>query len=320
MFMRSVCVPRGRWPDVILVFGSINIDLVIAAPRLPAPGETVIGESYRLTPGGKGANQALAAKRAGARVVLVGAVGTDAFAEAALALLRADGVELALLESAERPTGCAAITVAGSGENMITVAAGANRLARAAMVPDELLGPETTLLLQMEVPPQEVALLAERAKRRGCCVILNLAPATPPTEALLRQLDVLVVNEAEAKSLDRAPAALAGAFGLVVVETRGARGAVAFLPQGGEIACRHSPSSPSIRRAPAIASSVYSPPGSARVSLSPQRCTAPASPPPSPAAFPAPSRACQRAARSMRWRHRCGEQFQTIPSPLEGEG
>ncbi|HUC68619.1 MAG TPA: ribokinase [Stellaceae bacterium] len=244
MSMRSACAPRGPWPDVILVFGSINIDLAIAAPHLPAPGETVIGESYRLAPGGKGANQALAAKRAGARVVLVGAVGTDAFAEAALALLRADGVELALLESAEHATGCAAITVAASGENMITVAAGANRLARAAMVPDGLLGPETTLLLQMEVPPEEVALLAQRAKRRGCRVILNLAPATAPTEALLRQLDLLVVNEAEAQSLDRAPAALAAAFGLVVVETQGARGAVAFLPQGDAIAVPALPIEP----------------------------------------------------------------------------
>ena len=242
--MRSACARRGRWRDVILVFGSINIDLVIAAPRLPAPGETVMGESYRLAPGGKGANQALAAKRAGARVVLVGAVGTDAFAEAALALLRGDGVELALLESAERPTGCAAITVAASSENMITVAAGANRLVHAAMVPDGLLGPETTLLLQMEVPAQEVVLLAQRAKRRGCRVILNLAPAVAPTEALLQQLDLLVVNEAEAQSLDCAPAALAAAFGLIAVETRGARGAVAFLPQGGEIAVPALPVEP----------------------------------------------------------------------------
>ncbi|HZB93235.1 MAG TPA: ribokinase [Stellaceae bacterium] len=242
--MRSACARRGRWPDVIVVFGSINIDLIIAAPRLPEPGETVIGERYRLAPGGKGANQALAAKRAGARVTLVGAVGRDAFAEAALALLRADGVELALHESAERPTGCAAITVAENGENLITVAAGANRLARAEMVSDGLLSPDTTLLLQMEVPPQEVALLAERAKQRGCRVVLNLAPAEPPAEALLRQLDLLVVNEAEARSLERAPAALAAAFGLVLVVTRGARGAVAFLPQGGEIAVPALPIEP----------------------------------------------------------------------------
>ncbi len=97
---------------MIVVFGAINIDLVIAAPNLPAPGETVIGETYRLAPGGKGANQALAAARDGARVLLAGAIGKDGFAEPALALLRAAGVELALAASAERPTGCAAITVA----------------------------------------------------------------------------------------------------------------------------------------------------------------------------------------------------------------
>ena len=97
---------------MIVVFGSINIDLIIAAATLPAPGETVIGDSYRLAPGGKGANQALAAARDGARVMLVGAVGKDDFATSALALLRGEGVELSLLESTDRPTGCAAITVA----------------------------------------------------------------------------------------------------------------------------------------------------------------------------------------------------------------
>lgn len=220
---------------MILVFGSINIDLLIAAPRLPAAGETVIGESYRLAPGGKGANQALAAARAGAKATLVGAVGSDPFAEAALALLRQDGVELVLETSAERPTGCAAITVAESGENLITVAAGANLLARAAMVAEERLGPETTVLLQMEVPQAEVALLAERARRRGSRVILNLAPAQPLAEETLRQLDILVVNESEARALPLPPAKLAAQHRLTVVETRGAEGAVAWLAEGGEI-------------------------------------------------------------------------------------
>jgi ribokinase len=221
---------------MIVVFGSINIDLIIAAPSLPAPGETVIGESYRLAPGGKGANQALAAARDGARVTLVGAVGKDGFAEAALALLRAEGVALSLAESAERPTGCAAITVAKGGENMITVAAGANRLARADGVPDAALGPDTIVLAQMEVPPAEVARLVERAKRRGCRVMLNLAPAMPLAAETLRRIDVLVVNETEAACLDQAPADLAVACELVVVITCGARGARAYLPDGSEIA------------------------------------------------------------------------------------
>jgi ribokinase len=221
---------------VIVVFGSINIDLVIAAPTLPAPGETVIGESYRLAPGGKGANQALAAARDGAHVLLVGAVGKDGFADGALALLRAGGVELSLFESADRPTGCAAVTVAAGGENMITVAAGANRLARADRVPEAALGPDTIMLAQMEVPPAEVARMIERAKQRGCRVMLNLAPAVPLSAETLRQIDVLVANETEAASLDRAPADLAVACRLVLVVTRGERGASAYLPDGSEIA------------------------------------------------------------------------------------
>jgi ribokinase len=103
-------------------------------------------------------------------------------------------------------------------------------------VPGALLGPDTTLLLQMEVPAPEVALIAERAKRRGSRVILNLAPAAPAEDTLLRALDLPVVNESEAQSLDCTSAALAEAFGLVLIETRGRRGAVAFLPDGGEIA------------------------------------------------------------------------------------
>jgi ribokinase len=221
---------------MIVVFGSINIDLVIAAPRLPAPGETVLGESYRLVPGGKGANQALAAARDGSRVRLAGAVGKDGFADAALALLRAAGVELTLARSDDRPTGCAAITVAADGANMITVAPGANLLARAAMVPDMLLGPGTTLLLQLEVPVDEVMGLAERAKRRGSRVILNPAPAQPLARERLSSIDVLVANESEAAALGAPPAALARAVGCTVVVTRGASGATAYPAQGGEIA------------------------------------------------------------------------------------
>lgn len=221
---------------MIVVFGAINIDLVISAPHLPAPGETVIGESYRLAPGGKGANQALAAARDGARVLLAGAIGKDGFAEPALALLRAAGVELALAASDERPTGCAAITVAAGGENMITVAAGANLLARAEMVADARLGPGTTVLLQLEVPAAEVALLAGRAKRRGSRIVLNLAPALALAPETLGTVDVLVANEREAVALGRTPTELAAAFRLVFVVTEGARGAVAYLPEGGEIA------------------------------------------------------------------------------------
>jgi ribokinase len=221
---------------MIVVFGSVNIDLVIAAPRLPAPGETVVGDSYRLLPGGKGANQALAAARDGASVALAGAVGPDAFAEAALALLRTEGIDLSLLRVADLPTGCAAITVQPSGKNLITVAAGANRRAAAATVPDQMLGPETIVLMQMEVPVAEVALLATRAKARGSRVLLNLAPAMALDEATLRRIDVLIANEGEAAALGAAPGAVAARLGATIVVTRGARGAEAHLAEGRVIA------------------------------------------------------------------------------------
>src|SRR5690242_4800363 len=140
---------------MILVFGSINIDVIVPVGVLPAPGETVLGGDYLLLPGGKGGNQALAARRAGATVRMAGAVGTDAFAGLALATLRRDGVDLDLVRRVERPTGCALIMVGGDGENLIAVASGANRLAKASDVPDAALRPDTILVCQMEVPAAE---------------------------------------------------------------------------------------------------------------------------------------------------------------------
>jgi ribokinase len=220
---------------MIVVFGSINIDLIIPVPRLPVPGETVIGDSYTLLPGGKGANQALAAARDGAHVALVGAVGRDGFADAALALLRKDRVDLSALVRADRPTGCATIAVAATGENLITVASGANRAASAADVPDRLLGPATTLLLQLEVPVPEVMRLIGRAKALDSRIILNLAPAAPFDLEALRRVDVLVANEGEAAALPRGAAEIATAYGLTVVVTRGERGAAAYCADGREI-------------------------------------------------------------------------------------
>ena len=111
---------------MIVVFGSINIDLVTKTERIPGPGETVIGGDYATAPGGKGANQALAARRAGGEVKMVGAYGRDAFADQALSLLKADGVDFSASRAAEKPTGAAFITVDSHGENAIVVAAGAN--------------------------------------------------------------------------------------------------------------------------------------------------------------------------------------------------
>ena len=137
---------------MILVFGSINIDVLVPVPILPLPGETVLGGDYALLPGGKGANQALAASRAGAAVRLTGAVGEDGFAALALANLRAEGVDLHLVRQVGRPTGCAAIMVGEGGENLIALAPGANAAAAAADVPEEALGPGTIVVCQLEVP------------------------------------------------------------------------------------------------------------------------------------------------------------------------
>ena len=220
---------------MIVVFGSVNVDLIIPVPRLPRLGETVLGGDYALLPGGKGANQALAARRAGAEVVLAGAVGSDSFAGIALNLLRRDGVDAQLVRVVERPTGCAAIMVSSEGENMIAVAPGANASARSDQVPDELLGAGTTLIAQMEVPPNETATLIERLRGRGGYSLLNLAPALPIDVALLGEIDLVVANEDEAAATGSDPELLARRLRHGLVVTRGAAGALALLRDGMRI-------------------------------------------------------------------------------------
>jgi ribokinase len=217
---------------MILVFGSINIDLVVPVLGLPRPGETVLGGDYRLLPGGKGANRALAACRAGGSVMMAGAVGKDAFAGAALELLRQDGADLALVREVARPTGLAAIMVGGSGENLIAVASGANAAVSAEFVPDDMLGPQTIVLCQMEVPTAETTALMRRAARRGARSLLNLAPAMPIDPDLFGELHLLVANEAEAASLGDDPAAIARRLRQGFVVTRGAAGSTGFLHDG----------------------------------------------------------------------------------------
>jgi len=188
---------------MIVTFGSINLDLIFPLPHIPAAGETVLAPDLALAPGGKGANQACAAARDGAQVALAGAVGHDALADDALALLREANVDLSRVIRAPATTGTAAILVGPDGENAIAVGSGANRHARANQVEDAILTPSTTLLLQMEVPPAETEALIHRARARGekgagARIILNLAPAAPLAENALKALDILVVNETEA--------------------------------------------------------------------------------------------------------------------------
>jgi ribokinase len=222
---------------MVVVFGSINLDLVTRVPRLPSPGETLIGSGFATYPGGKGANQALAAARAGAVARMYGAVGRDAAAASALALLRAGSVDIAGIRSVDAPTGCATILVDDAGENAIVVVPGANERVNPDAVPDGVLAPGAVLLLQHEVPPWANAALVARAARAGTRIVLNAAPARPLNRDLLAMIATLIVNESEAAALAPlfgwpaeagalAAAAAADIDGLEVVVTRGAAGAI----------------------------------------------------------------------------------------------
>jgi ribokinase len=222
---------------VIVVFGSINIDLVTKVAHIPAPGETAIGPSYSVIPGGKGANQALAAQRAGAKVALAGATGRDGFADIALSLLRAEGVDLSAVATSELPTGAAFIAVDASGENAIVVAAGANGHVRAEQIKDFAWKAGDFLLLQRETPDAEGEAAAHFARSRGASVILNLAPAGVISRRYLEALDVLIMNEHEAMVVGKEvlgsettdPLAVARAidrdFNTAAIVTLGAKGA-----------------------------------------------------------------------------------------------
>ena len=184
---------------MITVFGSINMDLIATTDRLPEPGETVAGKSFATAAGGKGANQALAARRAGSAVHMAGAVGRDAFAEPALALLDQAGVDLSAVSHVEGPTGTALILVGGTGENMIAVVPGANgavdeRQARAAV---EAMSPGDVLMLQLEVPAAAVEAALQAAKAKGVSSILNTAPLTAEAARLAKLADVVITNETE---------------------------------------------------------------------------------------------------------------------------
>jgi ribokinase len=222
---------------MVVVFGSINLDLVTRVARFPAPGETLAAESFATYPGGKGANQALAAARAGSTVRLYGAVGRDAFADPALELLRAGGVDLGGVARVVERTGCASILVDAHGENCIVVAAGANARADPEAVPDAALTSATILVLQHEVPERANDRLIARARRFGARIALNAAPARPLTLELLRKIDVLVVNETEAVALAALHGWPAGAAAfarnaatisprLTIVVTQGGKGAI----------------------------------------------------------------------------------------------
>ncbi len=207
----------GRRPRITVV-GSINLDLVAHCDRLPRIGETVGGAAFRRFPGGKGANQALAAARLGAEVRLVGCVGDDPFAREALALLREGGVDLGAVRRVEAPTGVALILVGPGGENEIVVAPGANAAVEAGDTPEA-----DAVLCQLEIPLGAVETAASRAPF-SC---LNAAPARTLPPALLERVDLLVVNRLEHDTVGSGPQ--------LTAVTLGAEGAI-LLERGEEVA------------------------------------------------------------------------------------
>lgn len=211
----------------IHIVGSVNLDLVTQCDTLPAPGETVTGGRFSRHPGGKGANQALAACRLGADVAMLGCVGQDGEAALALALLDEAGVDLSgLSRHAEAPTGVALIAVSADGENQIVVAPGANAELTATDLPDRIEG---ALIGQLEISPET---LLEAARRTTGLVSLNLAPAMDVPAELLQRADLLIVNEGEAAFYGRDRLVEAG--GCLAI-TLGAEGAI-LLRDGTETA------------------------------------------------------------------------------------
>jgi ribokinase len=206
----------------LAVVGSINLDLVVRAERLPRPGETVTGATFSRVPGGKGANQAVAAARLGAEVAMIGCVGVDTFAGEALAELVAAGVDIERVRRVDVPSGVALIAVDGDGENSIIVAPGAN----AELRPEDVELPEVDgVLAQQEIPLRTVERAAELARGR---FYLNAAPARHETP----EAEVTIVNRYELESLS-------GWRGLVAL-TLGAEGAV-LLEDGEEVARAEPP-------------------------------------------------------------------------------
>jgi ribokinase len=227
----------------ITVVGSVNMDLVVRAPRAPERGETLSGSDFGLFPGGKGANQAVAAARQEAGVVMVGCVGDDAFGAQMRGALSGDGVDTRYVAiDSQAPTGVALITVEERGDNRIIVVAGANGQVSPAKVlaADDAFSSGDVLILQLEIPLPSVMAAAHIAHDRGMQVILNAAPAQPLGQDLLALVDYLIVNAIEATTLaglapeQTTPAAEAlrarGAQNVVV--TLGADGAILFDADG----------------------------------------------------------------------------------------
>ena len=218
---------------MILVAGSANLDFVVRAAHIPAPGETVLGQAFTTYPGGKGANQAVACARAGgAPTAMLLALGDDAHAQPLLASLEKARVRLHTVRCPDQATGCAFICVADNADNAITVAPGANLRLESQHLP-ELQG-ISHLLMQLEIPVATVTAYAQRAKAEGVKVVLNAAPAQALPPELLQAVDILVVNEGELRALVAEGGTVAAMVRQIVVPT-----VVVTLGQRGCLARQH---------------------------------------------------------------------------------
>jgi len=185
----------------IIVIGSLNADLVVRAPRFPEPGETISGEDLAIIPGGKGANQAVAAARQGTSVAMVGRVGDDSFGPTLIQNLKDNNVETTHVQTDESATGTAIIVVDAEGQNSIVLSPGANGRVTQSDVDAVSFQDADTLLLQLEIPLETVIHAASLAHQKGLRVILNPAPARQLPDALLADVDILIPNESELQLL-----------------------------------------------------------------------------------------------------------------------
>jgi ribokinase len=191
---------------MIVVVGSLNMDLVVDVAYFPAPGETLIGSDYAQHPGGKGANQAVAAARAGGQVVMVGRLGSDGFAEVLRGQLEQDSIDTHYIANLpDAPTGVAFISVDEAAQNIIIVSSGANARLMPEEITEDIFTEAKALILQLEVPLETVFHAARLARAAGAKVILNVAPAQKLSPEQLGLIDVLIVNENEAALLTDLP-------------------------------------------------------------------------------------------------------------------
>lgn len=236
-------------PPYILVAGSSNTDMVINSPHLPAPGETIIGSSFFMNPGGKGANQAVAAARLGGHVTFICKTGNDIFGKQTAAIFENEGIDISyMLEDADNPSGVALITVDDEGENTIVVASGSNAtLSQQDIQPfSNVIENASVLLMQLEIPVDTVKYVASTARAKDVRVILNPAPACTLSDDILRNVSIITPNEKEAQMLTgisvhdldtakEAAHALASKGIETVIVTLGAKGALLYNGEAFEL-------------------------------------------------------------------------------------